>query len=127
MVEEGIREAREMECSILGNDKPQASVIGEIQPGGEYYDYESKYFSQNTRLIIPTRIGDRMAKEIQRIARMAYLSIDACGIARVDFFVQKHTDSYQVYLNEINTIPGFTRMSMYPKLFQHFFGHLCHA
>jgi D-alanine-D-alanine ligase len=118
MIEEGITEAREMECSILGNDQPEASVIGEIQPGGDFYDYESKYFDQNTQLIIPARIEDRIVKEIQRIARMAYLSIDACGMARVDFFVQKNTDSYQVYLNEINTIPGFTRMSMYPKLWE---------
>ncbi len=118
MVEEGIKGAREIECSLLGNDEPEVSVVGEIQPGGEYYDYDSKYFNQETKFIIPAKIQNTTVREIQKIARLAYLSIDAAGMARVDFFIQKVSNSCRIYLNEINTIPGFTRMSMYPKLWE---------
>ena len=118
IIEEGVENAIEVECSVLGNDDPEFSIVGEIQPGGEYYDYNSKYIDKNTKLIIPARIAEDLAEEVQKISKLAFLAIDAAGLARVDFFIQKTTDSYQVLLNEINTIPGFTRVSMYPKLWE---------
>jgi D-alanine-D-alanine ligase len=118
MIEEGVDNVIEVECSVLGNDEPEISMVGEVQPAGEYYDYDSKYIDQKTRLIIPARIPDDVANEVQKISKLAYLAIDAAGLSRVDFFVQKRLGSYKVYLNEINTIPGFTRVSMYPKLWE---------
>ena len=118
MIEEGIENAIEVECSVLGNDEPEVSVVGEIQPGGEFYDYNAKYIDKNTRLIIPADLDDDIVKEIQNFAKLAYLAIDAAGLARVDFFVQKKPGFYRIYLNEINTIPGFTEASMYPKLWE---------
>jgi D-alanine-D-alanine ligase len=118
IVEEGVKDALELECGILGNDDPDTSLIGEIVPAGEYYDYYSKYIDKGTRLIIPARVPDNIVKEVQQIAKKAYLAIDAAGLARVDFFVQKENDAYKIFLNEINTIPGFTRSSMYPKLWE---------
>lgn len=118
IIEEGVENVIEVECSVLGNDEPEVSMVGEIQPGGEYYDYDSKYMDKNTRLIIPARIPGNIVEEVQKISKLAYLAIDAAGLSRVDFFVQKRIDYYKVYLNEINTIPGFTRSSVYPKLWQ---------
>jgi len=118
IIEEGIENIIEVECSVLGNDEPEVSMVGEIQPGGEYYDYNSKYMDKKTRLIIPARIPDDIVEEVQKISKLAYLAIDAAGLSRVDFFVQKRIDCYKVYLNEINTIPGFTRSSVYPKLWE---------
>ncbi len=118
IIEEGIEDNIEVECSVLGNDEPQVSVVGEVKPAGKYYDYDSKYIDENTQLIIPARIPKKVMKEIQEISKLAFLAIDAAGMARVDFFVQKRGNFYQVYLNEINTIPGFTQVSMYPKLWE---------
>lgn len=118
IIEEGVENAIEVECSVLGNDEPNISIVGEIQPAGEYYDYNSKYIDKNTKLIVPAGIPDGIAKEVQRISKIAYLAIDAAGLSRVDFFVQKNNNMYKVYLNEINTIPGFTRTSVYPKLWE---------
>lgn len=119
IIEEGVQNMIEVECSVLGNDEPEISMVGEIQPAGEYYDYSSKYIDKNTQLIIPARISSDAEREVQKIAKMAYLAIDAAGLARVDFFIEKKKDkSYKVYLNEINTIPGFTEVSMYPKLWE---------
>jgi D-alanine-D-alanine ligase len=118
IVEEGVEDNIEVECSVLGNDEPQVSEAGEIRPAGLYYDYNSKYIDKNTQLIIPARIPDRVVKEIQRISQLAFLAIDAAGLARVDFLVQKRNNSYHIFLNEINTIPGFTEFSMYPKLWE---------
>ena len=118
LIEEGIENIIEVECSVLGNDEPEVSVIGEIKPAGEYYDYDAKYMDENTQLIIPAGIPDKVVQQIQRISKLAFLAIDAAGFARVDFFVQKRKKSYWIYLNEINTIPGFTRVSMYPKLWE---------
>jgi D-alanine-D-alanine ligase len=118
VVEEGIEDVLEVECSVLGNDEPVTSLIGEIEPAGEYYDYNSKYVDKGTRLIIPARVPDSIAKEVQKIAKKAYLAIDASGLARVDFFIQKKKNIYNIFLNEINTMPGFTRSSMYPKLWE---------
>lgn len=118
IIEESIENAIEVECSVLGNDAPEASVVGEILPAGSYYDYNSKYIDNNTQLIIPARIPDEVTREIQKISKEAFLAVDAAGLARVDFLVQKRNNSFLVYLNEINTIPGFTNVSMYPKLWE---------
>jgi D-alanine-D-alanine ligase len=118
LIEKGIENALEVECSILGNDEPDTSLVGEIIPAGEYYDYHSKYIDKGTRLIIPARVPENIAKEVQRIAKIAYLAIDAAGLSRVDFFIQRNNNNYKIYLNEINTMPGFTRSSMYPKLWE---------
>lgn len=118
IIEEGIENAIEIECSVLGNDNPRVSIVGEVKPGGQYYDYISKYLDQNTQLIIPARIPEHITKEIQCIAKNAYMVIDAAGMSRVDFFLQSENENYSVYLNEINTIPGFTKASMYPKLWE---------
>jgi D-alanine-D-alanine ligase len=115
VVEQGI-DAREVECSVLGNDEPVVSVAGEIVPHGEFYDYRAKYGAEETRLVIPAPIDDETAEEIRRIAIAAFRAIDCSGMARVDFFLERETG--RVYLNEINTIPGFTNMSMYPKLWE---------
>jgi len=118
IIEESIENAIEVECGVLGNDEPEVSVVGEIQPAGEFYDYNSKYIDEHTRLIIPARINNKITKKIQEIARLAYLAIDAAGFARVDFFVQKAAGNFHIYINEINTIPGFTKTSMFPRLWE---------
>ena len=118
IIEEGIEDNIEVECSVLGNDEPQVSEVGEIIPAGPYYDYNSKYIDENTRLIIPARIPEKVADEIKRISKSAFLAIDAAGLARVDFLVQKRKNSFHIFLNEINVIPGFTEVSMYPKLWE---------
>lgn len=118
LIEEGVEGNIEVECSVLGNDDPVVSMVGEVKPAGPYYDYNSKYLDDNTQLIIPAGIPDKVAKEIQEISRLAFLAIDAAGLARVDFLVQKRENYYQIFLNEINTIPGFTEVSMYPKLWE---------
>lgn len=117
IIEEGLTNIIEVECSVLGNDEPEVSVVGEVQPGGEYYDYHSKYIDKRTRLIIPARIDHEIIAEVQQIAKKAYLTIDAAGLARVDFFIKKEKPC-QIYINEINTIPGFTQVSMYPRLWE---------
>jgi len=118
IIEEGIKNIIEVECSVLGNDEPDSSIAGEIQPAGDYYDYNSKYIDNNTRFIIPAQIPDEITKEIQKLSKIAFLAIDAAGFSRVDFFVQKDDNNYKVFLNEINTIPGFTHTSVYPKLWE---------
>jgi D-alanine-D-alanine ligase len=115
VIEQGI-DGRECECAVLGNDNPQASVVGEIVPGNEFYDYRAKYVDDNSDLIIPASIPDRLAQEIRRLSVEAFKALDCAGMARVDFFVAR--DLSQVWLNELNTIPGFTRISMYPKLWE---------
>ncbi len=117
VIEEGI-EGQELEVSVLGNDDPIASIVGEIIPGGdhEFYDFEAKYVDDTSELLIPARIPDEAAREIQRLAVQAFREIDCAGIARVDFFLER--DTGRVLLNEINTIPGFTAISMYPMLWE---------
>lgn len=107
---------REVECSVLGNDDPQASVIGEIIPHKEFYDYEAKYTDGASDLLVPAPVPPSLQEEVQRIAVAAFKAIDCAGMARVDFFIHRATG--QVILNEINTIPGFTHLSMYPRLWQ---------
>ncbi|MFL5731556.1 MAG: D-alanine--D-alanine ligase family protein [Chloroflexia bacterium] len=115
IVEQGM-DARECECAVLGNDQPEASVVGEVVPGNEFYDYRAKYIDDNSDLIIPARLPDRVTDEVRRLSIAAFKALDAAGMARVDFFVAR--DLSAVWLNEINTIPGFTRISMYPKLWE---------
>lgn len=115
LVERGI-DAREIEVSVLGNDSPEASVPGEIVPGREFYDYEDKYIENKAQLIIPAKLGKDKSDEIRRLAISAFRAIGASGFARVDFFLERGTN--RVYVNEINTIPGFTQISMYPKLWE---------
>ena len=115
IVEQGV-DAREFEVAVLGNDEPEASVVGEIVPGNEFYDYRAKYVDDNSELIIPARIPEYISQKIRDYALRAFEAIDASGMARVDFFVAR--DLSEIWLNEINTIPGFTRISMYPKLWE---------
>jgi D-alanine-D-alanine ligase len=116
LIEEGAEEAREIECGVLGNDEPQASVVGEVKPAGEFYDYDSKYIDKETQLIVPADLPDGVSQEVQEIALRAFKAVDAAGMARVDFFVSKKEN--KIYLSEINTIPGFTSVSMYPRLWE---------
>lgn len=115
LVEEAIN-AREIECSVLGNDHPVASVLGEIVPKREFYDYIAKYHDESTDLIIPADLPPQKMAEIQELAVRAFLALDCAGMARADLFFSR--DTGQVYLNELNTIPGFTSVSMYPKLWE---------
>jgi len=115
LVERGL-DAREIEVSVLGNDAPEASVPGEVLPSREFYSYESKYVDGTSGLVIPAPLPAETAEKIRRMAVQAYTAIDCAGMARVDFFVEKTTG--EIYLNELNTIPGFTNISMYPKLWE---------
>jgi len=115
LVERGLN-PREIEVSVLGNDDPIASVPGEIIPRREVYDYQAKYFDENSELVIPAAISPQTAERARDYAVRAFKAIDGAGLARVDFLLDK--DSGELYLNEINTIPGFTQISMYPKLWE---------
>jgi D-alanine-D-alanine ligase len=115
LVERGV-DAREIEVSVLGNDEPQASIAGEIVIGREFYDYVDKYIESKSSLVIPAKLPAAKMEQIRKLAVMAFKAVGASGYARVDFFVEKGTN--KIYLNEINTIPGFTRISMYPKLWE---------
>ncbi len=115
IVEEGIV-MREIECAVLGNEYPQASVIGEISYQTDFYDYETKYTEGKAQLYIPAPLPDKIFKETQEIAKQAFIAVDAAGLARVDVFYEEATGN--VYLNEINTLPGFTATSMYPRLWE---------
>ncbi|HXW16446.1 MAG TPA: D-alanine--D-alanine ligase family protein [Terriglobia bacterium] len=115
LVEKGIG-AREIECSVLGNDHPQASVPGEVLPVNEFYDYEAKYIKEGSVLVIPAQLTPRQAEQVQDVAIRAFQAVDGAGMGRVDFLLDRKTG--RVYLNEINTIPGFTSISMYPKLWE---------
>lgn len=116
LIQKGIRNAREIEVSVLGNDEPVASVPGEVLPSREFYSYESKYVDGTSGLVIPAKLPADVAGQICDYAVRAYQAIDCAGMARVDFFVERDTN--RVYLNELNSIPGFTKISMYPKLWE---------
>ena len=116
LIQKGIRNAREIEVSVLGNDNPVASVCGEVLPSREFYSYESKYIDGTSGLIIPAPLSEELSDCIRKYAVHAFKAIDCAGMARVDFFVER--DSNRVYLNELNSIPGFTTISMYPKLWE---------
>lgn len=114
LVEEFI-DGREVECAVLGNDEPIASTVGEVVPCNEFYDYEAKYGSgDSSAVIIPARLPDEVIQKIRNYAVRAFKALDLSGLSRVDFFVHKGTGA--VYINEVNTLPGFTSISMYPKL-----------
>jgi D-alanine-D-alanine ligase len=115
VVERAIR-GREIELSVLGNDDPKASIPGEIVPHREFYDYAAKYLEEGTRLLIPAKLNRAQIKKFQDYAVRAFRSLECLGMARVDFFLEHRTG--KIYLNEINTIPGFTSISMYPKLWE---------
>jgi D-alanine-D-alanine ligase len=115
LVEEGI-DARELECAVLGNDDPKASVVGEIVPGHEFYDYDDKYRDDKAKLMIPADITDDAATEVRSVAVEVFRLCGVSGMARVDFFLERRTG--RVLVNELNTLPGFTAISMYPKLWE---------
>ena len=114
VIEWGVPEAREIECAVLGNDDPQASLPGEVIPGREFYDYEAKYLDDGSRTVVPAELTPEQTTEVQQLAISAFRAIDAAGMSRVDFLVAR--TSGMIYLNEINTIPGFTTISMFAKM-----------
>jgi D-alanine-D-alanine ligase len=118
VIEQGVggkkKKAREIECSVLGNDDPKASVPGEIVPVKEFYDYAAKYLDEGSELVIPAKLSKGLTKQVQQMAIDAFKAVDCAGLARVDFLLDPVSD--KLYLNEINTMPGFTAISMYPKL-----------
>ncbi|BAY19264.1 D-alanyl-alanine synthetase A [Anabaenopsis circularis NIES-21] len=116
IVEAGVV-AREVECAVLGNDQPQASVVGEITFDSDFYDYETKYTEGRAGLLIPSPLPDQISRQIQDMALQAFAAVDAAGLARVDFFYVEATG--EILINEINTLPGFTATSMYPQLWSH--------
>jgi len=116
VIERGVGNVREVEVSVLGNEDPQTSVCGEVLPSREFYSYESKYIDGTSGLIIPSQLPAEVTDRIREYAVRAYKAIDCAGMARADFFFDNDTN--QIYLNELNTLPGFTSISMYPKLWQ---------
>ena len=121
VVEQGVggkkSKAREFEVAVLGNDDPQASVVGEIIPGKEFYDYEAKYLSEGSTAVIPARLSKAETKQVREMAVAAFRACDLSGLARVDFLMEPE-GKRRIFLNEVNTMPGFTSISMYPKLWQ---------
>ena len=125
VIEQGVggpgAKPRELEVAVLGNDTPEASVVGEIVPGAEFYDYNAKYHSDASVPIIPAKISKSESKQIRKMAIAAFRACDCAGLARVDFLMEPATKKRKkprIYLNEINTMPGFTSISMYPKLWE---------
>ncbi len=114
IVEAAVPEAREIECAVIGNDAPEASVPGEVIPAREFYDYEAKYIDAGSQTVIPADIPAATAAEIRRMAIAAFRAIDCAGMARVDFLLSRQDG--RIVLNEVNTIPGFTTISMYSKM-----------
>jgi D-alanine-D-alanine ligase len=115
LIEQGI-EAREIEVSVLGNDEPIASIPGEVVPSREFYDYRAKYIDEDSELLIPAPIDAALAQRVRAMALAAYKALDCAGMARADFLLDKVSGA--LWINELNTIPGFTQISMYPKLWQ---------
>lgn len=109
-------QGREIECSVLGNDNPQASVLGEVIPCNDFYDYRAKYIDDNSRLVIPAQLPEGLMEQVKKLAVETFVALDCSGLGRVDFFVDEEQN--QVWVNEINTLPGFTAISMYPKLWE---------
>jgi D-alanine-D-alanine ligase len=115
VIEAGVSAAREIECSVIGNDRPEASLPGEIVPSREFYDYEAKYVEES-KSIVPAPLDGATTAEVRRLATEAFLAVEASGFARIDFLLSRETG--RLYVNEINTIPGFTTISMFPKLWE---------
>ncbi len=116
IVVEKMLNGKEVECGVLGNDEPKASIPGEIVPCTEFYDYEAKYILNDSKLIIPAEISPELTRKVQDLAIHSFKAVDCAGLARVDFFVDEAKN--EIYVNEINTIPGFTKISMYPKMWE---------
>jgi D-alanine-D-alanine ligase len=116
VVEKGVVNAREIECAVLGNEDPETSVPGEVIPSREFYDYEAKYLDEGSRTVIPAKLTKKQAAEVQRLAIAAFRSIDGAGLSRVDFLLSR--DTGEIFVNEINTMPGFTTISMYSKMWE---------
>jgi len=116
LIERGVTEAREIEVSVLGNKDPRSSVPGEVKPSADFYTYDAKYLDDRSELVIPANLPEGTSERIQKLAVQAYKAIDCSGMARVDFLYEPRTQ--EVYIGEINTIPGFTKISMYPKLWE---------
>jgi D-alanine-D-alanine ligase len=116
LVEQAVPDARELECAVLGNEEPEASVAGEIVPNREFYDYEAKYLDDRSEIIIPAELTTAQQDAIRHMALEAFRAIDGAGMARVDFLLSRQTG--QLYVNEVNTIPGFTTISMFAKLWE---------
>src|SRR5262245_57886156 len=116
VIEAAVQNAREIECAVLGNDDPDASVPGEIIPSREFYDYEAKYLDEGSRSVIPADLTDALAADVRRLSIAAFKAVDGAGMARVDFLLAR--DTSMLYVNELNTIPGFTTISMYAKLWE---------
>lgn len=115
LIEQGI-DGKEVECAVLDVGEPIASTVGEIQSAEEFYSYDAKYNNSESKTIIPAKIENEQIEEIKRLAIKAFKTIDGRHLSRVDFFIEKETN--KIYINEINTMPGFTQISMYPKLFE---------
>lgn len=115
LIEMSAAPCQEVECAVLGNESPKASIPGEIVPGNQFYDYRAKYIDDNSQLIIPARLSPEVEAKVKELAIRAFQAIDCMGMARVDFFVRPDGS---ILVNEINTIPGFTRISMYPKMWE---------
>ena len=115
LIEQGV-EGREVECAVLGNEEVEASCIGEILSAEEFYSFDSKYHNQESKTVIPADLPKEITEEIQKQAKKAFKAVNGSGLSRVDFFVEKGTNA--IIINEINTMPGFTQISMYPKLFE---------
>lgn len=118
LIEQGIEKAMEVEVSVLGNEKPEASVPGQIIASNEFYDYDAKYVDGKSEVRIPALLPKKVLRQIQEIAVRSFKLLDCAGMARADFLVQKKSKDWNIYFNELNTIPGFTSISMYPKLWQ---------
>jgi D-alanine-D-alanine ligase len=116
VIEAGVPNAREIECAVLGNDEPSASIAGEILPSREFYDYEAKYLDEGSKPLIPAPIDADMMKRVQQLAIEAFRAVDGAGMSRVDFLM--NGQSGELFLNEVNTIPGFTTISMYPQMWE---------
>jgi len=116
VIEAAVPKAREIECAVLGNDDPEASVPGEIIPSREFYDYEAKYLDEGSRLLIPAPLTEAQASTVRRLSVEAFRAVDGAGMSRVDFLMDGATG--EMFLNEVNTIPGFTTVSMYPKMWE---------
>ena len=116
LIEEGII-GKEVECAVLGNEEVIASCVGQIKPAEDFYTFDAKYKNQESKVLIPAEISQEMSEKIRKLAIKAFKSINGKGLSRVDFFANEKTN--EIYINEINTLPGFTTISMYPKLFEH--------
>ena len=116
IVEAAVPEAREIECAVLGNESPEASIPGEVIPSREFYDYEAKYLDEGSKTVIPADLPPATVERVRQLSIEAFKSIDCAGMARVDFLLSRRDGA--IFVNEVNTIPGFTTISMYSKMWQ---------